>query len=208
MEIVVDLNRLDPTKKLLQRALGDEKPPQSLTDESVDRLLARAFSNREYVLSVTLLTILNAAGWYYFVYPQAEIGIAKWVTDDAGIVQITEDLAANASPLTMGFAGAYFFVSQMLLRRYLSGDLYPSAFLQAAVRIIVVFTLSVAFAILFNGLRTELLISLAFLAGVFPREGFRLISIAAAGLVDSGPHMDTPGQILPHRYRHRPTHRT
>lgn len=197
VEIVADLMRLDPSPNLglLRRALGIQDISQELTlsatslEESVNRLLDRAFSNREYVLGATLLTAMTAAGWYYFLYPLADVGMANWVASDAGIQQIGADLAQNASPLTMGFAGAYFFVSQMLLRRYLSGDLYPAAYVQSSVRIIWVFTLSVALAVLFpeGGLISPTQAAMvAFLAGVFPREGFRLISTTVSSLIGKG----------------------
>ena len=201
VEIITDLERLDPSGKLLERALGmgeDASDPASqstrtasgtpivLTEplmDTVRRVLDRAFSSKEYVLSVTLLTVLTAAGWFYFLYPRAGIGLAHHIYNESGILQMTQEIADNASPITMGFAGAYFFVSQMLLRRYLSGDLYPSAFLQASVRIIWVFTLSVALEVLlpdegFFEFLGNLAPIVAFVAGVFPQEGFRVINLA------------------------------
>ncbi|MFN8594199.1 MAG: hypothetical protein U0031_22305 [Thermomicrobiales bacterium] len=199
IEIISDLQRLDPSDGLLKRALGVEKSSTELSSSAVDGLLERAFSNREYVLSVSLLTVLTAAGWYYFLYPRADIGISDLVRSDAGITALTSDLAAHASPLTMGFAGAYFFVAQMLLRRYLAGDLYPSAFLQGAVRIIWVFTLSVALAVLLPGdehwMKTGAII--AFVAGIFPREGLRVISHAASGMIAKCVSIVTPGEAFP-----------
>jgi hypothetical protein len=197
VEIVADLRRLDPSPNngLMHRALGMPEPglvsdgdPAAAQDSVIGSLLDRAFSNREYVLGATLLTALTAAGWYYFLYPLADVGMANWVVSGAGIKKIGEDLAENASPLTMGFAGAYFFVSHMLLRRYLSGDLYPSAYIQSALRIIWVFTLSVALAVLFlfpgnEAVSPTQVALVAFVAGVFPSEGFRLISTAVSGFV-------------------------
>jgi hypothetical protein len=196
-EIVADLKRLDPSPNngLMYRALGISEPglasnagSAATKDLEIGSLLDRAFSNREYVLGATLLTVLTAAGWYYFLYPMADVGMSNWVVSDAGIKKIGEDLAENASPLTMGFAGAYFFVSHMLLRRYLSGDLYPSAYIQSALRIIWVFTLSVALAVLFlfpgnEAVSPTQVALVAFVAGVFPSEGFRLISTAVSGFV-------------------------
>src|SRR5260370_40039302 len=84
----------------------------------------------------------------------------------ADVGQVTTYLT-RSSPLTYGFVGDYFWVFQMLLRRYLAGDLYPSAFIQAADRVIVVFFLSLVFAIL--SLISQLAganACVAFLAGV------------------------------------------
>src|SRR5205085_604928 len=61
-----------------------------------------------------------------------------------GIIEVGQHIITHITPLTLGFVGAYFYVLQMLVRRYLADDLYPAAFLQGAQRMVVVFILSLA----------------------------------------------------------------
>jgi len=91
----------------------------------IRRLAQRAFNNQEYALSLTLLTVLLGLGWYFVFYPHTTTGLASLIGSGGGVDQITSYLA-SPSPLTFGFAGAYFWSFQMLLRRYVSNDLCPS----------------------------------------------------------------------------------
>lgn len=154
-------------------------------DELIDLVAERTFSGFEYLLSLTFLSLLVAVGWYYVFYPQTSLGLASLIKQGAGVRELSGFIAENLTPLTMGFAGAYFFLMQMLVRRYLSADLYPSAFLQAAQRLLLVFMLSLALAMLpFLSPTTEtegihwsgtLLIIFAFLVGIYPTSGVQLL---------------------------------
>lgn len=152
--------------------------------ERVDHMLivrglaTRAFNNFEYVLSVLLVTLIAAVGWYYLFYPQGGEGLARLIGAGGGIKEVTEHMIQNITPLTLGFVGAYFFLIQMLLRRYLAGDLYPSAYLQTAVRMLVVFIISLLLTFLLSG-NTDTLpgtfaAGASFFAGIFPRSGLTL----------------------------------
>ena len=160
-------NQDDPGVQLLQS--------QSAVQPVIERLAARAFSNLEYALALVLLNTLLALGWYFVFYPRTTAGLAILIASGAGVAEVTSYLA-TPSPITYGFVGSYFWIIQMLLRRYFSGDLYPSAFLQASERLILVFILSLVFTIadfavgVTNGVSV-----LAFAAGVYPRAGLRQI---------------------------------
>ena len=56
-------------------------------------------------------------------------------------------LLSGLNPITAGFAGAYFWCVYALVRRYLDSDLYPAAFLQCAVQIVLALVLSLMFSI-------------------------------------------------------------
>src|SRR5258706_2496933 len=132
-----------------RRGIRQRTPPDNgpTIQPVVEQLAARGFSNIEYAMALTLLTCLLGLGWYFVFYPETTAGLAMLIARRADVNLVTTYLT-RASPLTYGFVGAYFWVFQMLLRRYLAGDLYPSAFLQAAERVVVVFILSLVFAIL------------------------------------------------------------
>jgi hypothetical protein len=175
-QIVEDLHLMDPSDRLIFRAIGEKLPEQTgsgQVDKKVEALFVRAFSSFEYVLSLTLLTIITAVGWYYFLYPRATLGLAELVRTSSGVREFTDYLTENAGPLTFGFAGAYFFSTQMLVRRYLSADLNPSAYLQAAERFLRVFILSLVLAVMAPLLNVDskpLINAIAFFGGIWPRE--------------------------------------
>ncbi len=161
-----------------REAIRQRTPPANdpAIQPVVEQLAARAFSNLEYAMALTLLTCLLGLGWYFVFYPETTAGLAMLIARRADVNLVTTYLT-RASPLTYGFVGAYFWVFQMLLRRYLAGDLYPSAFLQAAERVVVVFILSLVFAIL--SLVSPLAggaAVVAFIAGVYPNAGLRQIT--------------------------------
>lgn len=157
--------------------------------EIVDMLAKRTFGEFEYLISIVFLTALLAVGWYYVFYPQTSIGLTFLIERGAGIRQLLAFLIANLTPLTMGFTGAYFFMMEMLVRRYLSNDLYPTAFLQAALRLLVAFLLSLALTLLptigsdpnaslFNNsvaVPGAIALVLAFVVGIYPTSGLKLI---------------------------------
>lgn len=195
-QIIEDLELMDPTHRLLIRAIGQDiahnPDPQNKRHHEV--LFIRAFSSFEYVLSLTLLTIISAVGWYYFLYPRSSLGLAELVRTGSGVSEFTLYLTDNASPISFGFAGAYFFTVQMLVRRYLSSDLYPSAFLQAAERFLRVFILSLVLAVMLPLLDIEskaLAASIAFFGGMWPSELQRFLTKQVNRLMTASFQQDT-----------------
>jgi hypothetical protein len=165
-----------------RRLAYKERKPVNENDPDVrwiiDRIAQRAFSNMEYAIALTLLTGLFGLGWYFVFYPRATAGLATLIGGGAGVDQLT-DYLAWPSPITFGFMGAYFWSFQMLLRRYRAGDLYPSAFLQASERVVLVFVISLVLSIM-AALPDVVLIGgaaavLAFVAGIFPEAALRQI---------------------------------
>jgi hypothetical protein len=160
-QIYSDLVILDPSHNLLQRALGNRnigsietsaqtdgrRQRELVTRDDLKRLEDKAFGDFEYLLSLTLLSVINAIGWYYVFYPVGEIGITQLVANGADIQQITTYLL-NLTPLTLGFVGSYFFVAILLVGRYFYSDLYPTAFLQSAQRFLLVFIISLVLGLL------------------------------------------------------------
>jgi len=153
-QIYDDLVRLDPARELLNRVLWKETAgvqavsAQDEEKQAIDRLANQTFSNFEYVLNLLFLSLLIVVGWYFIFYPEASLNLTQLVRQGGGVRELTLRIIESLTPLTMGFAGAYFFAIQMLVRRYLSNDLYPSAYLQASLRLLMIFILSLALSLL------------------------------------------------------------
>jgi type VII secretion effector (TIGR04197 family) len=177
-QIYDDLKLLDPDENLLHRVLPTE-PEERLKKKTViiNDLASQAFSNFEYILSLLLLSVITAIAWYYVFYPKTSLGLAVLIQGGGEIKELTTYLVDNISPLTSGFIGAFFYIMQMLYRRYRDTDLYPMAFLQASERLLRVFILSLVLSIMaplaewLSG--TAILV--AFVAGIYPRAALRRI---------------------------------
>jgi hypothetical protein len=152
-----------------------------------------AFSDLEYVLAATLLSVALGTGWYFVLYPRTSIGLSLLLLQNTGIIGFMYYLARNLTPITAGFLGAYLWSAFMLLRRYYYGDLYPTAYLAALERTIRVFILTLVLAVLASFLTTEPgaglpgassqvdsamnagIIGLAFFIGIFPQVGLTVL---------------------------------
>ncbi len=167
-QIYDDLIRLDPSHKLLRRVLwkvtqtspeksqssevklspNNQKADNDDEKQLIDQLANQTFSNFEYVLNLIFFSLLIAVGWYYVFYPEAGLNLTQLVRQGGGVRELTLAIIYSLTPLTMGFAGAFFYVIQMLVKRYLANDLYPSAYLQASLRLLTVFILSLTLSLL------------------------------------------------------------
>jgi len=179
----------------LAREFLERSPRQDVRDaakrDPVDRgvvaeeVSGQAFRNSEYVVSLTLLTAITAAVWYFFFYPHATSGLANLISQGGSVKALADYLASDATPITFGFIGAYFFVIQMLLRRYFAADLNPKAYIYAVVRLLTVFILSLflQLAMPFHNWTSFGAVAAAFVVGIFPRAGLRWILYTANEVV-------------------------
>jgi hypothetical protein len=170
----------------LPSRLVDQQPTGKITKQErddmehlINELAGRTFSNVEYILSIVLLSSLCVVGWYFIFYPNGLAGLADIIRKSNGITELAAGLVNEINPISLGFAGAYFYIVQMLFRRYLSDDLYPAAFLQGAVRVLIVFTLSLAIGVMFQ-IKADVANAgaamFAFFVGIFPTWGLRAIA--------------------------------
>jgi hypothetical protein len=102
-----------------------------LTDDVSQRVLA------ENAMPVVLATVLFSLGWVLVLQPESVFSRTLFGTEIR--------LAPSRVPLDeIGFAflGAYFYALQMLMRRYYQNDLKTSAYINVAVRVIIVVLLT------------------------------------------------------------------
>ena len=89
-------------------------------------LVERAFGEQEYLVGLGLMTVITASGWFSVFYPRGGVGLADIVARGADAWALWTYLLSGLTPVTAGFAGAYFFCVYALVRRYLDADLYPA----------------------------------------------------------------------------------
>lgn len=123
-------------------------------------------------LQVVITTVLVTIGWVFVVQPETVFGSAVTPSDFrlANLPPIPRETFAFA------FLGAYFYVLQMLVRRYFQGDLKATAYIHATMRIIVVILLAWTLDPLLAGSTSQAQRSaLAFVIGVFPTIGWQAL---------------------------------
>jgi len=123
----------------------------------------------ENLFPVIVATLLIAISWTMALQPESLLG---WAGPEATVLEWFP-----AEGLLYGFAGAYFYVLQMLVRRYFQDDLKTSAYVSATVRFVVVGLLVVALNAGWSNVWGG---PLCFVLGVFPQVGFQALRTALA----------------------------
>lgn len=130
----------------------------------------------ENMLPVALAAVLLSVGWVLVLQPDSifNFSVLQLIT--------TADFAPSVRPdvpldmLRFGFIGAYFYILQMLVRRYFQNDLKTSAYVSAIQRIVVVLLLVWVVGLVLPPAVTEPhALAAAFVIGVFPDIGLQLI---------------------------------
>lgn len=123
----------------------------------------------ENLLPVAVATVLISVGWVFAIQPESIF----FVSLPEGIQVIVQ--GPYLEGLRLAFLGAYFYVLQMLVRRYFQNDLRTSAYVHSIMRIIIAAILSWVIVATAGGRLTDPLRGLVFVVGVFPDVGWQAI---------------------------------
>ncbi len=131
-------------------------------------------AHRLQVLSATLLITL---GWVFVVQPETIFGHSLTPSDFQ--LQGLPDIPSQS--IAFAFLGAYFFVLQMLVRRFFQNDLKATAYVSATMRIIIVVLLVWVIDPLFpSSVSQPQRSAIAFVIGVFPTIGWQALQATVA----------------------------
>jgi hypothetical protein len=123
-------------------------------------------------LQVVMATVLMTLGWTFVVQPETVFG-RSFTPEDfelANLPSIPNETFAFA------FLGAYFYILQMLVRRYFQNDLKATAYINATMRIVIVVLLVwVIDPLLADGTSQATRSAVAFAIGVFPTVGWQFL---------------------------------
>jgi hypothetical protein len=123
-------------------------------------------------LQVVMATVLMTLGWTFVVYPETLF--------DRSFTPADFELA-NLPPVpretfAFAFLGAYFYILQMLVRRYFQNDLKATAYINATMRIVIVILIVwVIDPLLADTTSQATRSALAFVIGVFPTVGWQVL---------------------------------
>lgn len=123
-------------------------------------------------LQVVITTVLVTIGWVFVVQPEAVFGRSVLPADFklANLPPIPRETFAFA------FLGTYFYILQMLVRRYFQNDLKATAYINATMRIVVVVLIVWTVDPLLQDSTTQAeRNAIAFVIGVFPTVGWQLL---------------------------------
>mgnify|MGYP006292208465 CR=1 FL=1 len=126
----------------------------------------------ENLWPVAFATLIISVGWVFVVGPETLVGFSI----------LSDNLESIGSPVIpleafrFAFLGAYFYVLQMLVRRYFQNDLKTSAYVNSIMRIIIVILLVWIIDMVTQGfMAEEQRYMFAFIIGVFPHIGWQAI---------------------------------
>jgi hypothetical protein len=123
-------------------------------------------------LQVVITTILVTIGWIFVVQPEAVYGQSILPAD----FKLAHLPPIPRETFSFAFLGAYFYILQMLIRRYFQNDLKATAYINATMRIVVVILLVwVLDPLLKDSASQAERNAIAFVIGVFPTVGWQLI---------------------------------
>lgn len=150
----------------------------SEADAKYSTLLSSAFgagsSNSPFaILLLIISTALFVTGWTLTITPYGPL--------PQPANSLTDFFKITVSPLSLSFLGVYFFSINMIFRRYVRADLTPKTYASIIVRLLVSLVLVLTISVLpANGALMENgFLAVAFIIGVFPEDGFRIIRDAA-----------------------------
>jgi hypothetical protein len=117
---------------------------------------------------ILVATLVITLGWMLTLLPA---GPGPEITQAS---QLIDFFIPQRTAVTFGFLGAYFFILNTVLHRYVRADLKPKAYSSITVRIFVVIILAWVLGLTFRG-GSPWELTLAFMIGVFPESGLTLI---------------------------------
>jgi hypothetical protein len=188
-EFVQNLHRLgiDSYENLppppVNSVYGQGDPPPSTDEQNLyirkfETLYGRKTTKAGYALQVGnrlplgLCTLVLAVGWAFVL--QTEIVTSLSNFDLFSNISLSGRPRLPLEALRFGFIGSYFFVLQMLVRRYFQDDLRPSAYVTALQRVLVVALLITALDQVWPWSATQEN-AFAFIAGVFPDSALKAL---------------------------------
>ncbi len=150
-------------------------------DQTIRGLAPKAMRlGRAHKLQVLLATLLITLGWVFVVQPETVFGRSF----TPGDFELRGLPAIPVESFAFAFLGAYFFVLQMLVRRFFQNDLKPTAYVNATMRIIIVILLVwVLDPVLPESLGQAERSAIAFAIGVFPSIGWQALQSIVAVLL-------------------------
>jgi hypothetical protein len=123
-------------------------------------------------LQVVMATVLMTLGWTFVVYPETlfDRSFTPAGFELANLPSVPRETFAFA------FLGAYFYILQMLVRRYFQNDLKATAYINATMRIVIVILIVWVIDPLLADTTSQATRSgLAFVIGVFPTVGWQVL---------------------------------
>jgi hypothetical protein len=127
------------------------------------------------LLPLIYTTILLAVGWSLVFQP--EVLSAPHLR--LGILTLSGRPLLPSEALRFGFFGSYFFILQVLVRRYFQDDLRTSAYIHATVRILIVSLLVTAVHNIWDWSQGQEN-AFAFIVGVFPQVALQALETLIA----------------------------
>lgn len=157
----------------------------NINKETLQERMTKEFAPGDYFLPLSFITLLTFIGMYllflgWTIYPDAK-SYSSVLFSGAEFWQNAPDLKTErrtVAVIAFAIMGGYVSASQYVYRRFATIDLTPGSFFSVSLRIVFATLISLMLMFTFsdvNILNSNLILVIAFLSGIFPDTGFRLL---------------------------------
>lgn len=177
--------RLVKKKEELTFLIERLKLTGSIDKKSLQDRISKEFAPGDYLLPLSFLTMLTFLGMFMLFLSWAIYGLkdgyaSVLFSGSEFWTQATELKAERRSVAVIAFAimGGYVSAAQYIYRRFSTVDLTPGSFFSVSLRMVFATLISLMLMFVFSGTpveNTDIILVLAFLTGVFPDSGLRLL---------------------------------
>lgn len=177
--------RLVKKKEELSLLIDRLKLVGTVNKENLQDQITKEFAPGDYLLPLTFLTALTFLGMFMLFLSWAIYGLkgdysSVLFSGSEFWTQTTSLQTEKRSLSVMAFAimGGYVSAAQYVYRRFATIDLTPGSFFSVSLRIVFATLISLMLMFAFSDTKivdSNLILVLAFLTGIFPESGFRLL---------------------------------
>ncbi len=157
----------------------------SISKETLQERMTKEFAPGDYILPLTFITLLTFIGMFllflgWSIYPDAK-SYSSVLFSGAEFWQNAPDLNTErrtVAVIAFAIMGGYVSASQYVYRRFSTVDLTPGSFFSVSLRIVFATLISLMLMFTFSDIKildSNLILVLAFLTGIFPDTGVRLL---------------------------------
>ncbi|MEO9804871.1 MAG: hypothetical protein ABJF04_16565 [Reichenbachiella sp.] len=177
--------RLIKKKEELTMLIERLKLTGNIDKESLQDRISKEFAPGDYLLPLSFLTALTFLGMFMLFLSWAIYGLkggysSVLFSGSEFWTETTELQTEKRSLAVIAFAimGGYVSAAQYVYRRFSTIDLTPGSFFSVSLRIVFATLISLMLMFVFSGttvVDSNIILVLAFLTGVFPDSGLRLL---------------------------------
>ncbi|UXX79301.1 hypothetical protein N7E81_18265 [Reichenbachiella carrageenanivorans] len=155
----------------------------NINRDNLQQRITKEFEPGDYFLPLSFLTMLTFIGMYllflaWSIYPDSNYTSVLFSGAEFWKGQPLETERRTVAVIAFAIMGGYVSASQYTYRRFSTVDLTPGSFFSVSLRIVFATLISLMIMFTFSEVKfldSNLILVIAFLTGIFPDTGFRVL---------------------------------